>query len=108
MATAPRQPQDHKQKASDEEREERFTYEVDGETFTMPHATIDVLTPGWYRRNRGQSAQDFLLTCLERVSEGKDQGRLLAFLDRPGREAKDDTTRILNAFEEHVGATVGE
>jgi len=56
----PRKPQDHKKKAEKKEAPgPRFSFEHDGETYTFETDTVDVLTPGFIRKNRHDEGEIF-------------------------------------------------
>lgn len=93
--------------------DEFFTFTIDGEEFTMPEKTLDVITFGFIRKNRRRPADDYAFTALEALAGADDSGtvrssegrRILAALDKlDGAES----SRIMQEFEDHLGAALGE
>lgn len=67
MAT-PKQPQDRKPKASDADSSEAFTFEHDGESYTLK-PTLEYITPGFLRKVRKQNDLDAFFTILETLAD---------------------------------------
>ncbi len=94
-----KQPTDRKPKAV--KSSEYFSFELDGETYTMAHKTNDVINFGFIRKNRRRDELDYVLTCIEALS---DDG-ILEVLDKMSNK---DTAKFQDDFLAHLGATLGE
>jgi hypothetical protein len=110
MAAQPKQPQDHKPKKEAEsngqdEPDEFFEFTAsDGTTFRTIKPTLDVLTPGYVRRNRGNQ-EELVWGAIEQLAD-KD---LLDWIDTlTGREGNKEWKRFQNEFIDHIGASLGE
>jgi hypothetical protein len=108
MAT-PKTPQDHLPKASENgtepEVDEFFEFTTDdGTTHRMVKPTLDVITPGYVRRNRNNQ-EELVWGAIEKLG-GED---LLAWIDSlSGRDGMAQWKRFQNEFMEHIGASLGE
>ena len=103
----PRQPQDHRQKATKPEPEEFFSFTAGGEQFTMPRKTLDVVTPGYNRRMRKLDDEDRLWTILEDLADG-DEAILAAFDGMTGPEGRREWEQLQRDLAAHLGASPGE
>lgn len=106
----PKQPQDHRPKAEktdtdQPEADEYFEFSAeDGTTFRMVRPTLDVITPGYVRRNRNNQ-EELVWGAIEQLADKE----LLAWIDGlSGREGMDQWKRFQNEFMEHIGASLGE
>ncbi len=101
----PKRPQDHRPKAekADTSTDDYFTFIVDGTEHVMFHKTLDKITFGFIRANRRRDETDYVITALEELAGG-DKATLGA-LDSMGR---DDTRRVMEDFQRHLGASLGE
>lgn len=116
----PRTPQDHKSKSKKKvDAPERFSFEHDGETYTFPSATLDVLTPGFIRKNRRRDETDYFMTIVEALCgqdpDAKDRGLSKEQIDE-GEDILDVIDglpwkahqRIQQELQDHIGASLGE
>lgn len=97
---APRQPQDHLPKASQngaqraDEGEHRFTFTHNGETYTFAESLEKVATGRWLRTNRRRDQLDLAFTVCEEIAgeealaaiDDMDHKELAAFAERLGDE----------------------
>lgn len=108
--TEPRQPQDRKPKqakpSESAEDDGYFTFTADGEEYRLPRSKFDYITPGYYRRNMEKPEPVFVMSAFALLADNDE--RILAVLDRTGRDNVKDTQRIINDFVDYLGATPGE
>lgn len=103
---APKKPQDHKPKATEETEDNGFSFEVDGETYTLKPATGN-FTRAVYRRIRKESEVDQMFSIVELLAP--DEKTLDAFDRIPDEDFKDVFTKPFNTYFKKInGATVGE
>lgn len=96
-----KQPSDRKPKADKVKASEYFSFELDGEEYTMAHKTNDIITFGFIRKNRRRDELDYVLTCIEALSDDT----ILDVLDKMSNK---DTQKFQEDFLAHLGASLGE
>lgn len=104
-ATAPaaaKKPQDRKSKAS---ADDTFSFTAGGETFTSP-PLLDVLTPGYIRKNRKLEEADFAFTLVESLFGDNDDA--MAALDADWRLFNRVQADLTKMIQEKTQATLGE
>lgn len=100
-----KQPTDRKPKA-DEASEAAFQFTHDGKTFTSP-PLIDILSPGFVRRNRDKEEMDFYFTMVEALFA--DQPEAIAAIDTMSwDEFNIISESLVEQMRTKVGATPGE
>jgi hypothetical protein len=90
-----------------EEADEYFTFtDRHGNEHTAPRKTLDILTPGFIRRNRKLEETDFVFTAIEELcGDTKEGAAILEVIDHMERQEFLD---FQDAFVKHLGATMGE
>jgi hypothetical protein len=78
---------------------EDFTFEVEGKTYSLPHASK--VKSGVYRRIRNSEGMEGVYLLVESIATEE----VLEVLDELTLEELGD---VLNKWQEHAGATVGE
>ena len=102
----PKEPQDHKAKASDEP-EGDFTFEHKGVTFTSTSNVADVLSPGFIRRHRRLPEIDLYFTMLEELFAGNIAA--MGVIDgMEWGELGKLTERLQRHMQQKIGASLGE
>lgn len=102
----PKKPQDHKTKAEKQSEDTGFSFEVDGETYTLKPATGN-FTRGFYRRIRKESEIDQMFSIVELLAP--DEKTLDAFDNIPDEDFKDVFAQPFNAYFKKInGTSVGE
>lgn len=94
----PKQPQDHKAKTS--EASDCFSFEHDGETYTLK-PTIEHITTGFLRENRKLNDLDAFFTILEALADDEQ----LAAVDSMTHK---EFGQLSKEFYKHLGAQRGE
>lgn len=95
-----KKPSDRKPK--DAEPGDRFSFEHDGNTYTLK-PTWDVLTPGWLRANRRRDDIDAFFTMVEALAPD-DDGVTLDVIDNMGRN---EFRKLMSSFYEYMGEGSG-
>jgi hypothetical protein len=98
-----KQPSDRKPKADKVKATDYFSFQLDGETYTMPNKTNDIITFGFIRKNRRRDEIDYVMTCIEALSDGDDD-----ILDKLDAMSNRDNKRFVEDFLAHLGASLGE
>ena len=106
MPTTPKTPQDHQKKKSKAPgRTEPFSFDVDGETYTLK--SLDSLTTGWLRQNRRRTEVDALFTMFEALLPDNAKAAK-ATLDALEEMSQDEFSQLQDDFNTHNGVRPGE
>lgn len=98
----PKEPQDHKSKATAESTKDAFEFAHDGVTYESVKGVSEVITPGFIRRNRRRDEMDFYFTMLEHLFDGAPEA-----LDALDSMQWSDLKTVTEALEAHMQLSLG-
>lgn len=96
-----KQPADRKAKVAKVEPDDYFTFTIGDEEVTCENRTMEIMTFGWVRKNRRLDNADYILTAFEAIAGDK-------ILDLMDDVQGPESRRIMEQFQEHLGAHQGE
>lgn len=94
-----KRPTDRKSKTEDVP--DRFSFEHDGETYTLKR-TLDVLTPGFLRKNRRRDDFDIFFTMVEALIDDYDKSGESATLDVVDNMPRREFSELQESFNEYL------
>ena len=97
-----KKPADKKDKKAEAEQVAAFSFEYEGDTYTLK-PTWEVLTPGWLRANRRRDEIDSFFTMIETLAPD-DDGVTLGVIDNMDR---DEFQTLMKNFYEFLGGGPG-
>lgn len=97
-----KKPADKKAKKAEAEQDAAFSFEHEGDTYTLK-PTWEVLTPGWLRANRRRDEIDSFFTMIETLAPD-DDGKTLEVIDNMDR---DEFQKLMKNFYEFIGGGPG-
>jgi hypothetical protein len=99
----PKKPQDRLPKQTKSEPDEYFSFTTQGNEYTMPKKTREVVTPGYNRRRRHLDAEDRLWGMLEDLADGDK-----AILDSFDTMTDAEWETLQRDLAKHLGLELGE